>query len=60
MTRRIFVWLLASICLASALGVSPAKTPNVLIIQDELAQMEVLGKFLRQEGKLSAFRHTQP
>ncbi|MHC4569872.1 MAG: hypothetical protein ACYTE3_29455, partial [Planctomycetota bacterium] len=60
MTRRIFVWLLASICLASALGVSPAETTNVLIIQDELPQMKTLAKFLRQDGKLSVTIMDQP
>ena len=53
MTRKISVLLVTSTCLALALGVSPAKTPRVLVIQDELPQMEVLSKFLRQEGKLS-------
>ena len=53
MTRRISVLLLVSICLALALGVSPANTSKVLIIQDELPQMNVLAKFLRLEGKLS-------
>ena len=53
MIRRVTVLLVVSICVVLVLGVSPAKTPNVLIIQDELPQMEVLAKFLRQEGKLS-------
>ena len=53
MTRRIAVLLVVSFCLALILGVSPAKSPKVLIIQDELPQMQVLATFLRQEGKLS-------
>ncbi|MHC4356436.1 MAG: hypothetical protein ACYS0H_27350, partial [Planctomycetota bacterium] len=60
MTRRIFVWLLVLICLVPALGVSPAETTNVLIIQDELPQMQVLAEFLRQEGKLSVTITDQP
>jgi hypothetical protein len=60
MTRRIFVLLAVSICFVLVLGVSPAKTPKVLIIQDELPQMQVLAKFLRQEGKLSVTITDQP
>jgi len=52
MVKRVTVLLVVSVCAVLVLGVSPAKTPNVLIIQDELPQMEVLAKFLRQEGKL--------
>jgi hypothetical protein len=53
MTRRRFAALVLSVCLVFALGASPAKTPTVLIIQDELPQMEVLAKFLRAEGRVS-------
>ncbi len=53
MTRRIFALLVVSLCFVFALGASPAKTPRVLIIQDEVPQMEVLAKFLRAEGGLS-------
>lgn len=52
MRRRIVISLLLSVSAVLVLGVSPAKTPNVLIIQDELPQMEVLAKFLREVGKL--------
>lgn len=60
MTRRVFVLLLVSISFVLALGVSPAGKPRVLIIQDELPQMEVLAKFLRQEGRLSVTIADQP
>ncbi len=53
MIRRIFLLLVVSICLAPILGVSPSKIPKVLIVQDELPQMEVLAKFLRERGRLS-------
>ncbi len=53
MKRRVAVSLVVMICFVPALGVSPARTPEVLIIQDELSQMQVLARFLRQEGKLS-------
>jgi hypothetical protein len=53
MMKRVYAFLVVSICFVLVLGVSPAKTPKVLIIQDELPQMQVLAKFLREEGKLS-------
>ncbi|MHC4434005.1 MAG: ThuA domain-containing protein [Planctomycetota bacterium] len=53
MWRRIYVPVLLSICAVLVLGFSRAGRSDVLIIQDELPQMEVLAKFLRQEGKLS-------
>ena len=53
MTRRVCILLIVSICVALVTGVSPARTPKVLIIQDELPQMKVLAKFLQDEGKLS-------
>ena len=53
MTRRVIAQLLLSVCAVLVLGFSRAGRSNVLIIQDELPQMEVLAKFLRQEGKLS-------
>lgn len=52
MTRRAALLLVALICSVAALGVGPAEAPKVLIIQDELPQMQVLAKFLREEGKL--------
>lgn len=53
MTGRISVLLFVSVCLALVLGVSPAKTSRVLIIQDELPQIQVLEKFLRRNSNLS-------
>jgi len=53
MTRRLSILLGVSICLMLTLGASAATTPKVLIIQDELPQMELLAKFLRQAGNLS-------
>jgi len=53
MIRRICILLIASACWALVTDAAPAKTPDVLVIQDELPQMEVLAKFLREEGKLS-------
>jgi hypothetical protein len=35
------------------LGLSPQRTLNVIIIQDEMPQMEILAKFLHEKGKLS-------
>ncbi|UCF17471.1 MAG: ThuA domain-containing protein [Phycisphaerales bacterium] len=53
MRRRIFVPLVLSACVTLVLGFSRVGRPHVLIIQDELPQMEVLAKFLREVGKLS-------
>ena len=53
MTRRILIPLLLSICVTLVLGSSRTKKSDVLIIQDELPQMKVLAKFLREEGRLS-------
>ncbi len=53
MTRRVFVPLLLSICAVLALGLARTGRSDVLIVQDELPQMELLAKFLREEGKLS-------
>ena len=53
MARRVFIPLLLSICAVLVLGLSRPRKSEVLIIQDELPQMEVLAKFLREEGKLS-------
>lgn len=60
MTRKVSILLIVSICLALVTGVSPARTPEVLIVQDELPQMQVLAEFLRQEGKLSVTIADQP
>ena len=53
MIRRVSFLLIVLICLALLTGASPARKPEVLIIQDEMPQMEVLAKFLRQEDKLA-------
>ena len=53
MTRRVSILLVVSICAVLVLGSSRAGESDVLIIQDELPQMEVLAKFLREVGKLS-------
>jgi hypothetical protein len=50
---RAFTLLLVSICIVSLSGLSQAKPPKVLIIQDELPQMKVLAEFLRDQGDLS-------
>jgi len=52
MTRKAALLLVVLICSVLILGVAPAETLRVLIIQDEMPQMQVLAKFLRQEGKL--------
>jgi hypothetical protein len=57
---RASILLLISTCIVLVLGLSPAKAPEVLIIQDELPQMEVLAKFLRDEGNLSVTITDQP
>jgi len=50
---KAFILLFISICLALILGAAPARQPDVIIVQDELPQMEVLAKFLREKGNLS-------
>ena len=51
---RTFMYLLfVSICTLLILGLSSAKPRKVVIVQDELPQMEVLAKFLREKGNLS-------
>ncbi|MBL7189308.1 MAG: ThuA domain-containing protein [Phycisphaerae bacterium] len=53
MIRRVFILLLLSICAMPVLGLSRTRNSDLLIVQDELPQMQVLAKFLREEGKLS-------
>jgi len=50
---KVSILSLISICLALVLGLSPGGRPEVIIVQDELPQMEVLAKFLREKGNLS-------
>jgi len=50
---RGFILLFVSICVALTLGLSPARPPKVVIVQDEPPQMEVLAEFLRETGNLS-------
>ncbi|MFH1715835.1 MAG: ThuA domain-containing protein [Planctomycetota bacterium] len=52
-TVKTLMLFLVSICVALVLGLSPARQPEVIIVQDELPQMEVLAKFLREKGNLS-------
>lgn len=47
------ILLFVSICVALTLGLSPARPPKVVIVQDEPPQMEVLAEFLRETGNLS-------
>ena len=47
------ILLFVSICIALTLGLSPARPPKVVIVQDEPPQMEVLAEFLRETGNLS-------
>lgn len=49
---KVSVLSFISICLALVLGASPTRYPKVIIVQDELPQMEVLTKFLREKGSL--------
>lgn len=54
MSRRAFIFLLfAIVCGVSIAGSSSPKQPKIIIVQDEMPQMEVLAKFLRENGKLS-------
>jgi hypothetical protein len=41
------------VCTVFTLGSSSTRQPKVIIVQDEMPQMEVLAKFLREHGKLS-------
>ena len=51
--RRALIFLLfVTVCTVFILGSSTRKTTKV-IIQDEMSQMEVLARFLREKGKLS-------
>jgi hypothetical protein len=45
--------LFISICILLILGLSSAKPRKVVIVQDELPQMELLAKFLREKSDLS-------
>jgi len=49
----ILLFVFVSICVALILGLSPVRPLKVVIVQDELPQMEVLAKFLREKGNLS-------
>jgi type 1 glutamine amidotransferase len=52
--RQALIFLLfVTVCTVFILGSSSPKPPKVIIVQDEMPQMEVLAKFLRQKGKLS-------
>jgi len=51
--RRLIYLLVVIVCTAFTLGSSSPKAPEVIIVQDEMPQMEVLTKFLREKGKLS-------
>jgi len=47
------ILLFVPICIGLIFGLSSARPRKVLIVQDELPQMEVLSKFLRETGRLS-------
>lgn len=52
--RRELIYLLfVTVCSVFILGSSSPRQPKVIIIQDEMPQMEVLAKFLREKGELS-------
>ena len=54
MRHRILIYLLfVAVCIVFILGSSSQRQPKVIIVQDEIPQMEVLAKFLREKGKLS-------
>ena len=53
MRRRLIYLLVVIVCTAFTLGSSSPKASKVIIVQDEMPQMEVLVKFLRENGKLS-------
>ena len=53
MRRRLIYLLFVAVCTVFTLGSSSPKAPKVIIVQDEMPQMEVLAKFLRENGKLS-------
>jgi len=54
LTRKALISLLfIAIFSACILGLSSSGTPKVIVIQDELPQMKVLSKFLREKGQLS-------
>jgi len=52
--RKALIFLLfVTICTVFILGSSSPRQPKVIIVQDEMPQMKVLAKFLRENGKLS-------
>jgi hypothetical protein len=51
--RRLISLLFLTVCTVFILGSSSPRQPEVIIVQDEMPQMEVLVKFLRENGKLS-------
>ena len=53
MRRRLIYLLVVIVCTVFTLGSSSPRQPKVIIVQDEMPQMEVLAKFLREHGKLS-------
>ena len=49
LSRRALISLLfVTICTVFILGSSSPRQPKVIIVQDEMPQMEVLAKFLRE------------
>lgn len=53
MRKRLIYLLFVTVCTVFTLGSSSSKSPKVIIVQDEMPQMEVLAKFLREKGRLS-------
>jgi len=51
--RRLIYLLVVIVCTVFNLGSSSPRQTKVIIVQDEMPQMEVLAKFLREHGKLS-------
>jgi len=51
--RKLIYLLFAIVCTVLTLGSSSSKASKVIIVQDEMPQMKVLAKFLREHGKLS-------
>jgi len=51
--QALILLLFVTICAVFIVGSSSPRQPKVIVVQDEMPQMEVLAKFLRENGKLS-------
>ncbi len=52
-TTQVVILLLILACTTLAIGLSATSKPDVIIIQDEMPQMQVLAKFLKERGSRS-------